>query len=300
MIDPQSDYKIAPLTEEPLDAKLATEQALMYARDLTWAIRQKREKQAALERLRQTFLSTINHEMRTPLSLIFQTLEMLETRHLGRMTEEQLDAMMVLRRQMWTLSQMIDALTRVAAFLSKQETITLVRDRLQRVFDNVLPLAEFKARSKEIVIETDIAPNLPMLPLDAKQMEEALTQLLDNAIKFNHHAGKIQLTAYANDNWVIIKVLDTGIGIDPQQMDVLWEIFEQSADPLRRAQEGLGLGLGLARYIIEAHHGKIEVETVVGQGSTFIIKLPIKPPKVNHTLEKDLKPWTTATSSTGG
>jgi hypothetical protein len=62
MIDLQSDYQIAPLPEEPLDAKLAAEQALMYARDLTWAIRQKQENQAALERLRQTFLSTINHE----------------------------------------------------------------------------------------------------------------------------------------------------------------------------------------------------------------------------------------------
>jgi hypothetical protein len=62
MIDLQSDYQIAPLTEKSLDTKLATEQVLMYARDLTWAIRQKREKQTALDRLRQTFLSTINHE----------------------------------------------------------------------------------------------------------------------------------------------------------------------------------------------------------------------------------------------
>jgi len=237
-------------------------------------LHQEREKQAALDRLRHTFLSTVNHEMRTPLALIFQGIEMLEDSHLGELTPEHSDAVMAVRRQSWTLGQMVEGLTRVAAFLSKQETVRPVLALLEPVFNNLVPLAEFKARSKEVAVETDISPDLPSFPLDVKQMEEALTQLVDNAIKFNHPGGKIKINAQANDDWVMIAVSDTGRGIEEEQMDRIWEVFEQGTDPLRRAQEGLGLGLVLARYIVEAHRGTIEIETTPDQGSTFTVKLP--------------------------
>jgi signal transduction histidine kinase len=235
---------------------------------------ERRKQQVALDRLRHTFLSTINHELRTPLALIFQSIEMLESPDLGELTERQLDALMALRRQAWTLGRMVEGLTRVAAFLSKQEAVKPVLAQLEPVFDNLLSLAEFKARSKEITVEADIAPGLPLFPLDVKQMEEALTQLVDNAIKFNQTGGKVKISAQADDEWVVIAISDTGIGIEAELMDRIWEVFEQGVDPLRRAQEGLGLGLVLARYIVEAHNGAIEIETTPGQGSTFTVKLP--------------------------
>jgi signal transduction histidine kinase len=238
------------------------------------ALHQEHEKQAALDRLRHTFLSTVNHEMRTPLALIFQTIEMLESFQLGYLTPEQMDSLMALRRQSRMLGQMVEGLTRVAAFLSKQETVRPVPAQLEPVLNNVLPVAQFKARSKEITIETEIAPQLPFFPLDVKQIEEALHQLLDNALKFNKQGGKIKLSAQTDDDWVVIAVSDTGKGIEAEFMDKIWEIFEQGSDPVRRAQEGLGLGLVLVRYIIEAHRGLIEVESVPGQGSTFTLKLP--------------------------
>jgi signal transduction histidine kinase len=235
---------------------------------------QEREKQAALDRLRHTFLSTINHELRTPLALIFQTLEMLEGSQLGEMTPEQSDALMALRRQAWTLGRMVEGLTRVAAFLSKQETVRPVLARLEPVLDTVIPLAEFKARSKEITIETEIAAKLPFFPLDVKQMEEVLTQLVDNAIKFNQVSGKIRISAQAHDDWITVAVSDSGVGIEAEQMNRIWEVFEQGSDPLKRAQEGLGLGLVLARYIVEAHRGTIEIESIPNRGSTVTVKLP--------------------------
>jgi signal transduction histidine kinase len=266
--------KVAVPAQAEQPSPSATKQALIYAQDLKEAIRQQRKVQATLDRLRLTFLGTVNHEMRTPLALIFQALEMLEGPHLGSLTEEQLDALMILRRQAQTLGKMIDSLTSVAAFLSKQETVKPVMARLGPVFKEVLPLAEFKARSKDIIVETDIRPGLPVFPLDVKQMEEALIQLLDNAIKFNRPGGKIKVSCRANAHWIILMVADTGIGIEAAQMELIWQAFEQGIDPLRRAQEGLGLGLALARYIIAAHGGTIEVKTRPGYGSTFIVKLP--------------------------
>jgi signal transduction histidine kinase len=262
-----------PDIQETIQPVLA-QQVLSYAQDLKQLLNQQRQTQATLDRLRVTFLGTVNHEMRTPLALIFQALEILEDPRMGMLSDEQLDAAAVLRRQAQTLGKMIESLTGVAAFLSKQETAKLVVARLEAVFNEVLPLAEFKARGKNIIIETDICPDLPPLPLDVKQIEEVLIQLLDNAIKFNRPDGQIKVTVRANPQWVILTVADTGIGIEAERLELIWQAFEQGVDPVRRTQEGLGLGLALTRHIIAAHCGTIEVKTKSDEGSTFTIKLP--------------------------
>lgn len=226
------------------------------------------------DQLLHVSLGAINHEMRTPLALIFQTIEMLEDPRLGSLTEEQRDALAILRRQGQILGQMIDGLLYVASHSDKQKKFRPVPARLEPVFENVISLAEFKARSKEITIETDISANLPAIHIDVKQLEEALTQILDNAIKFNRAGGIIKIATQADDTWVILRITDTGIGIEAELLNKIWDAFEQGADSLRRAQEGLGVGLSLARHIIEAHHGTVEVDTHLGQGSTFTIKLP--------------------------
>jgi two-component system phosphate regulon sensor histidine kinase PhoR len=245
-----------------------------YADNLEKTMRQEQEKQAALDRLRQTFLGAVNHEMRTPLALIFQIIGMFEESYLGKLKPEQLDALMALRRQIEILGQMIESLTRTAAFLAKQEIVRPVPAFLEPVFQEVIPLAEFKARSKEITVETELMPDLPALLLDVKQMSEALTQLLDNAVKFNRPGGKIRFCAWTDEQWINLIISDTGIGIETEQIARIWELFEQGVDPLRRAQEGLGLGLVLAHHIIQAHQGVIEVESIPQQGSTFTVKLP--------------------------
>jgi len=246
---------------------------------LQQAIAQERQARARLDRLRHTFLSTVNHEMRTPLVLILQSIELLDSNRLGTLTPDQLDTLMVLKRQSQKLDQMVQSLTRVAGFLSKQEEIKPVMGRLTPVFKSVLPLAEFKARSRQISITTDIPAGLPPFPLDVKQIEVVLTQLLDNAIKFNKTGGRINITAEADAEWVTVAVADTGAGISPDRLDTIWEVFEQNSDPVRRAQEGLGLGLVLVKYIVDAHGGEVEIDTIVGKGSRFSIKLPrTKPP----------------------
>lgn len=241
---------------------------------LQQAIAQERQARARLDRLRHTFLSTVNHEMRTPLVLILQSIELLDSTRLGTLTPDQLDTLMVLKRQSQKLDQMVQSLTRVAGFLSKQEEIKPVMGRLTPVFKSVLPLAEFKARSRQISITTDIPAGLPPFPLDVKQIEVVLTQLLDNAIKFNRTGGRVNITAEADAEWVTVAVADTGAGISPDRLDTVWEVFEQNSDPVRRAQEGLGLGLVLVRYIVDAHGGVVEIDTRVGKGSRFCIKLP--------------------------
>ena len=244
------------------------------------------DRQAALERLQQTLLGVVNHEIRTPLALLFQAIEILEDERFGPLTEPQLDALMALRRQAQNLGRLFEGLTRVAAFLSKQETVRPVRARLEPVLEQVLPLAEFKARSREIGLETDIPTDLPRLRLDVQEMAEALDQLLDNALKFNRPGGQVKFMVEVRPESVLLTVADTGEGIRPETLDRMWEVFEQDVDPLRRAQAGLGLGLVLARQIIEAHQGTITVETELGQGSTFTVTLPR--PKSTSVRSRDV------------
>ncbi|MCG3206847.1 MAG: Sensor protein SrrB [Anaerolineae bacterium] len=269
-----SDSELAKRLSSGSASRLESTEQEQYAQDLQRAIDQERKSRARLDRLRSTFLSTVNHEMRTPLVLILQSIELLDSNRLGTMTPDQLDTLMVLKRQAEKLDRMVMSLIRVAGFLSKQESIKPVMGRLTPVINGVLPLAEFKARSRQIAIITEIAPNMPPFPLDVKQIEEAVAQLLDNAIKFNRPNGKIKLSASAGDEWIEITVVDTGTGINPDRLETIWEVFEQNSDPVRRAQEGLGLGLVLVKYIIDAHQGVIEIDTKVGQGSKFTIKLP--------------------------
>lgn len=231
-------------------------------------------REETFDRLLQICLGAIHHEVRTPLALIFQLIEMLEDPAHGELSEQQLDALTALRRQAQMLGQMIDGLMYISTYVEKKQKLRPVQARLNPIIVSVLALADFKARSKQIVIETDIAPNLPPLLIDVKQIEEALNQLLDNAIKFNHIGGKAKFTAQADSDWVILTVSDTGTGIEDRLLDKVWNVFEQAADPLRRAQEGLGVGLSVARHIIEAHQGEINVATRLGQGSIFTVKLP--------------------------
>jgi signal transduction histidine kinase len=247
-----------------------------YEQELKQALEQERRTLAKLERLRSTFLSTVNHEMRTPLVLILQSIELLDSRRLGALSPDQLDTLMILKRQSQKLDQIVQSLIRVAGFLSKQEIIKPVMGRLKPVFKGTIPLAQFKARSKQITIQTNIPDNLPRFRLDVKQIEEALTQLLDNAVKFNKVGGKVVISVWPDDTWMNIRVTDSGTGIEPDRLETIWEVFEQNSDPVRRAQEGLGLGLVLVRYIVDAHQGKVEVDTRLGQGSAFTIKLPLR------------------------
>lgn len=268
--NPSADYKPSIKLSNPNPAGL-------YEQELMEAIAHEREALAKLDHLRHTFLGTVNHEMRTPLVLILQSIELLDSSRLGSMTPDQLDTLMVLKRQAHKLDNIIQSLIRVAGFLGKQETIKPVWGRLKPVINDVLPLAEFKARSKQITIATSVPDDLPPFPLDVKQVEEAMTQLLDNAVKFNKNGGKILVKAVADDPWMIISVADTGVGIEPGRVERIWDVFEQESDPVRRAQEGLGLGLALVWYIVDAHRGQLELKTEPGVGSQFIIKLPLKP-----------------------
>ena len=134
--------------------------------------------------------------------------------------------------------------------------------------------ADVKARQKGLVLEVVSVSNLPLLNGDLPSLQSVLQELLDNAIRYSSEGGRITIAAAASESEVVISVSDTGIGIPKTDQYRIFERFYRT-DPARsRESGGTGLGLSIAKHLVEAHGGRITVESAVGAGSTFYIHLP--------------------------
>ena len=222
------------------------------------------------ERHRRNLTADIAHELRTPTSNIQGYLEAIKD-GVFQPTPETID---ILHEQALLLSRLVDDLRLLARVdageLRLERSQTRVRELLQSVLEGLRPRAE--AKGVTLSLETD--PSLPALDLDATRIAQVVGNLLENAITHTSEGGRVTVSAHAAANAVTVAVADTGPGIAPEDLPRLFDRFYR-ADPSRsRSTGGTGLGLTITRRLVEAHGGSIEAESVVGQGSRFIIRLP--------------------------
>lgn len=256
------------------EASQRAEQALLYARDLTTAYRQERQQREALDRLRYNFLNVIGHELKSPLAVILPGLEVLKDPRRGSLAPDQMRIVDALDQQARHLLQTINGLVNFATFYARQGTLQLKPVSPESVLDDALALSQFKAARKNIRLEERRRPPLPVLPLDSQRVAEAIAHLIDNAIKFSPEGSTVMVEAQGGDHGLEIRVIDRGCGIAANQVDAIWDSFSQLNTTPKRGLEGLGLGLAIARYVVEAHGGTISVESTPGKGSIFTIRLP--------------------------
>lgn len=232
------------------------------------------ERLTELNRLKANFISTISHELRTPLTHLKGYLELLAAGELGLLSDEQDSAVAVMTRAELRLEHLIDDLIQFS-LVSRGElslNLSLVHlDDLGRA--SVLQL-EPKARAKNITVQGQFPAQLPDVNIDEEKVGWVLTQLLDNAIKFTPRGGQVLLSLAAVDDQVSVTVRDTGIGIPAERLTEIFLAFHQLDSSSTRQHGGTGLGLALARRIIEAHGSQIEVESKEGQGASFWFTLP--------------------------
>jgi signal transduction histidine kinase len=257
------------------EAKRQTQQATLYAKDLSVAYQRERKQREALDGLRYSFLNVVGHELKTPLTVIQQGLEVLKDPKRGPLNAEQAEMVTVLGRNLSYLGRVIDGLITFAAFSARQGTMKFQEVPFEAVLDDALMLSQFKASRKNIALEDRRQANLPTLSLDKERLSEAIAHLIDNAIKFSAEGSPVIVESGSQDNELVVRVIDQGQGIPADQLDSIWDSFVQMSTTLERGLEGLGLGLAIARYIIEAHNGAITVQSQVGKGSTFTIRLPV-------------------------
>jgi signal transduction histidine kinase len=222
--------------------------------------------------MKSEFLTMISHEFRTPLTSIITFTELLLDSAAGQVNQEQQEYLTDVLESSHRLLQMITDLldlSRLEAGKTKlfREALS-IRDLVRNAERTVRPLAERKEQS----LTFDLKEDLPLVDADGLRVTQVLLNLLGNAIKFTPEQGRITITAHVQAPFLEVAVSDTGIGIGPGDQERIFEKFSQSG---RERPEGTGLGLPLARSLVELHGGNMWVESELGRGSTFRFTLPL-------------------------
>ncbi|MFC1766405.1 ATP-binding protein [Planctomycetota bacterium] len=227
-----------------------------------------------LGRLKSDFVSTVSHEFKSPLTSIRQLAEMLQA---GRVPAEERRQQYynVLLEQSERLSLLIDNILDFAQMEEGKRAFVFDRVDMGSLLEEVVASIQQRVQHEGFTIKAQLDTPLPCLQADRAAISQAVTNLIDNAVKYSTVAKEVTIRAYTDDRHLMIAVQDFGIGIRPEEMDRVFERFYRGGDELTRTVKGSGLGLTLVKQIVEAHHGSVQVESEPGHGSTFSVKLPL-------------------------
>ena len=234
-------------------------------------------KERELEQMKDDFMSTVSHELRTPLFSLQGFVEMmLEDDNLDVATRREF--LTIVQTQAIQLSDMVNNLLDLSRFdEGKLELQRKPVDILPLIRQSVLKLQGF-AHQRQINLGTNLPPALPTLIGDSQRLEQVLTNLVGNAIKFTNSGGQVRVMASVTKDGLLVEVKDSGIGISPEALSRIFSRYYQVENNSERSAMGSGLGLHIAQRIVEGHGGRIWAESESGQGSSFCFTLPLPAP----------------------
>ena len=224
---------------------------------------------SSLNELKANLVANISHELRTPLTHLTGYLDLLINGDFGPLTADQLASLEIVQRSSERLGNLIEDLIQFSVSERNQVYLHITPCDLQELVGGVYKRNVSKARDGQIHFDLKIPPEPLKVNADNEKISWVLMQLLDNAIKFTRPGGTVTLRAEGEDNFIHIHVLDTGIGIPADRYDQIFEPFYQLDGSSTRKAGGTGLGLALARRIVEAHGSVIHVYSDPGKGSRF-------------------------------
>ncbi len=234
-----------------------------------------------LDRIKAEFTAMLVHDLKTPLSVISGTLQLLEMG--DEFDQETIKEMISTANK--SLAKMLDLINDTLEVFRSEDQKIIIRKENFSSTDFLRELVEetqLAAYSNQIKVESAIDKDLPNISVDKKQLERAFSNLLSNAIKFTPKDGKITIEATTIEGqgvetgltWLVINITDTGQGIAPEEIPYIFDPYRQAAS--KKAYLGVGLGLAIVKRIIAAHRGKISVRSQLGVGTCFTISLPIE------------------------
>lgn len=262
------------ITEQIIQLRNALEDANRYlehrVQERTAELQLALRKLSELNQLKANFVANISHELRTPLTHVKGYIELLATESLGALTEEQKKALQVSQRATTRLESLIDNLVLFSQAARGELSLHITPVNLNKVVTDILNYSNPKALDRNITLNAEIKPNLPLVKADEEKISWVILQLMDNAIKFTPAGGKVGLSIKREaDTLVKVSVTDTGIGIPKNRLHELFEPFHQLDGSSTRRYGGTGLGLALVRQILETHGSVIDVQSEEGKGTTF-------------------------------
>ena len=221
------------------------------------------------------FLANMSHELRTPLNAVLGYTEMLLDGVYGDVTGEAHEILEYIQANGQHLLALINDVLDLSKIEAGQLTLTLDEYAVQGVIEAVVSVAQPLAQTKGLDLKVSIAEDLPLGRGDERRLTQVLLNLVGNAIKFTD-AGSVTITATAVGDLLELAVTDTGPGIAPADQERIFDAFQQVDNSSTRQKGGTGLGLAISRRIVEMHGGTISVESTLGQGSTFRIRIPLQ------------------------
>ncbi len=227
-----------------------------------------------LSRIKSDFVANVSHELKTPLALIRLFAETLE---MGRVPgpEKAVEYHRIINKESQRLTQLINNILDFSRIEAGRKEYRFGPVDLREVVNDVLEAYRFQIEQRGFRLETDIEAELPPLEADKEALEQALLNLVNNALKYSPDEKCLRLEGRRDGDQVRLAVTDRGIGVAKGEQKKIFEKFYRSEDSLVHDTKGSGLGLTLVRHVAQAHGGHVEVESTPGKGSTFTLVLPI-------------------------
>ena len=230
-----------------------------------------------LDALKSEFVSTVSHDLRSPLTLMRGYATMLEM--VGELNEQQTGYVRKIVIGVESMSRLVNNLLdlgRIEAGIDLQLEMVPVHDVIERVISAL----QLQANQKHIQLNADTPKQtIPLIEADQPLLQQALHNLVENAIKYTRADGKVNVSVRARQERMVFEISDTGIGVSPMDQPRLFEKFYRGAQHGSKDQRGTGLGLAIVKSIAERHGGQVWVESQLGKGSTFYLAIPLRQPK---------------------
>ncbi|HBI45752.1 MAG TPA: hypothetical protein DDY78_23305, partial [Planctomycetales bacterium] len=235
----------------------------------------KQEELSDLHHRKDEFLAMLSHELRNPLAPILNAVHLLRLQKNENQLQHQ--ARTIIERQVTQLTRLVDDLMEVSRITTGRVQLrhdrVVVSSIVERAVETARPLMD--QRGHELTVS--LPPQPIWLNADAARLQQVVVNLLTNAAKYTADGGRIWLSVQQEGGECVLRLRDTGVGIAPEILPRIFDLFTQAERSLDRSQGGLGIGLALVHRLVEMHQGRVEAYSALGQGSEFVVRLPVAP-----------------------
>ena len=240
-------------------------------------------------KMKSAFIANMSHELRTPLNAILGFSKILEKSKEKDVKPEQVAEFSgYINEAAEHLLSVVNSILNISKIESGTTMLDIQDLEISEIIRSAMRFIEVRASENEIALQQDYEADLPIIRGDPVRLKQVFTNLLSNAVKFTPSGGSVSVSVKCFEgNKVIVTIGDTGIGMDPSEIELALSPFGQVNNELSREQEGTGLGLAIARGLVEQHGGHLEMSSAIGEGTIVATLLPVK---VEDVKEKTSEP----------
>jgi len=281
--------KVVPIRAESGEV----ERVMFVAMDVSTKIRLQNQLERSYEKLTQTyqelervtkmksqFIDVVSHELRTPLTVMRGYIDLVESEYSSKLEPKFGSRLSIIKANTDKLYALVESMLDVSRMEKGSLQIHLEPVRIDTVLEEIVKVREHDAEEKKQALELDVEGKLPLIMADRRRLKDVFNNLVDNALKYTQEEGRVQVGARDEGRMIHVWVKDNGVGIPLENLGKIFDRFHiVTSNDLSHQVNRLGLGLPIARGIIEAHGGRIWVESQVGKGSVFHVDLPKEIPK---------------------